>query len=125
MVQWTGVSTPQLGQLNINKFTIMEECKKRNLKHKRSALKKKNSSYPPNPPAQRKDNQLSSPSSLRITVRHPSLPDLHFTTRLCLWHPETQRNSCVKTFLTLVLFQTSSNLHFMNQVWIWNSMRAS
>ncbi len=42
MVQWTGVSTPQLGQLNINKFTIMEERKKkRNFKHKRSAFKKK------------------------------------------------------------------------------------
>ncbi len=41
MVQWTGVSTPQLGQLNINKFTIMEECKKKKFQTQTQRLKKK------------------------------------------------------------------------------------
>lgn len=86
IVLWTGVSTPQLGQLNINKFTIMEECKKRNCKHKSSALKK-TAPIPQAHPHREKTTALTSPSSLCITVRHPfpSLPNLHITAHLWMW----------------------------------------
>lgn len=57
MVEWTGVSTPQLGQLNINKFTIMEECKKKKFQTQTQRLKKK---------------QLLSPKTTHTEKREPA-----------------------------------------------------